>query len=51
MRTYLIDAGLDSERLTAKGFGATRALGDNATEAGRALNRRVEFVVVPDEEG
>ncbi|GAA4410366.1 PA14 domain-containing protein [Nibrella viscosa] len=42
---YLTRHGIDSDRLEAKGYGSTRPLADNATEAQRAQNRRVEFVV------
>ncbi len=36
-------------RLTARGFGADDPVADNATEAGRAKNRRIEFTLVdPD---
>jgi OOP family OmpA-OmpF porin len=35
-------------RLTARGFGAATPVGDNASEAGRARNRRIEFTLVPD---
>ncbi len=43
VREYLIDRGIDPERLTARGYGETRPVADNATEEGRSLNRRVEF--------
>lgn len=43
---YLVEAGVAAERLEARGYGATRPVADNATEAGRAKNRRVQFVVV-----
>jgi outer membrane protein OmpA-like peptidoglycan-associated protein len=43
VRAYLMSAGIDGGRLTAKGFGLTVPVGDNATPEGRARNRRVVF--------
>lgn len=37
--------GVEASRLTAVGYGETKPVGDNATSAGRELNRRVEFVI------
>ncbi len=41
----LIQLGLASKRITWKGFGAARPLGNNVDEEGRAQNRRVEFII------
>jgi OOP family OmpA-OmpF porin len=43
VRDFLIFAGVPSDRLVSAGYGETRPIGDNSTEEGRALNRRVEF--------
>jgi len=43
LKTYLVNSGVSSSQLTAKGFGTTNPVGDNSTEAGRILNRRVEI--------
>ena len=46
VRKYLIKAGVDASRLTAKGYGPDRPIDTNDTAEGRANNRRVEFVVL-----
>jgi outer membrane protein OmpA-like peptidoglycan-associated protein len=43
---YLVGKGIDPQRLTFKGFGATQPVADNATEEGRAQNRRTELKVI-----
>ncbi len=43
----LTERGVDKSKLSSKGYGVTKPIGDNATAGGRVLNRRVEFVVTP----
>ncbi len=45
--TWLVKTGVDKTRITAKGFGLEKPIGDNKTEAGRKENRRVEFHIEP----
>jgi len=45
VRDYLVDLGVDFERLRISGWGGTRPIASNATEAGRQKNRRVELEV------
>jgi outer membrane protein OmpA-like peptidoglycan-associated protein len=46
---YLVGQSVASARLRSQGFGEdlTYAKGDNATEFGRSLNRRVEIKIIP----
>jgi outer membrane protein OmpA-like peptidoglycan-associated protein len=43
VEAYLVKKGVSGDRLTPIGFGETKPIGDNATKAGKAQNRRVEF--------
>jgi outer membrane protein OmpA-like peptidoglycan-associated protein len=43
---YLVQKGIDRKRLSYQGFGSEQPITENATPAGRAKNRRVEFKVV-----
>ena len=43
---YLLSAGIEADRVTYKGFGAKYFVADNATEEGRAKNRRIEVKVL-----
>jgi outer membrane protein OmpA-like peptidoglycan-associated protein len=44
VRQWLIANGIAPERLTAEGRGPNEPIADNASEAGRSLNRRVQAV-------
>jgi outer membrane protein OmpA-like peptidoglycan-associated protein/opacity protein-like surface antigen len=41
---YLVGKGIAAGNLTAKGYGPDKPIGDNATDKGRARNRRVELL-------
>jgi outer membrane protein OmpA-like peptidoglycan-associated protein len=40
---FLVGKGVDPKRLTWKGYGADKPIGDNKTHEGRAANRRTEI--------
>lgn len=42
---YLVAHGVNSANIVAKGFGETTPIASNATAAGKARNRRIEFKV------
>jgi len=42
---YLASRGVDKKRLKSVGYGLTKPVADNATEEGKAKNRRVELVI------
>jgi len=46
---YLSENGVERNRMTAIGFGETKPVGDNSTDAGKAQNRRIEFIVTQSE--
>lgn len=46
VRSFLIDNGIASDRLTSEGFGEAKPVATNATKAGKAQNRRVEVKLV-----
>lgn len=50
VKDYLVTNGVAAYRLSAEGKGEFEPRESNATEAGRALNRRVEIYVTPSAE-
>ena len=47
-RDYLVGQGIPAASIGATGYGKTRPIADNATSAGRKLNRRVEMIISGD---
>ncbi len=50
VRTYLVEAGINTDRLVSKGYGESKPTTTNPTSAGRATNRRVEFTILEQSE-
>jgi outer membrane protein OmpA-like peptidoglycan-associated protein len=46
VKKYLVEKGVDPSRLESIGYGWNKPVDTNATAAGRAKNRRVDFMVV-----
>src|SRR3989344_5731674 len=44
----LVQRGVDTSRITARGYGKAHPVADNASPEGRAMNRRVEIVIADD---
>ncbi|MBM74067.1 MAG: hypothetical protein CMK59_01595 [Proteobacteria bacterium] len=49
VRLALIERGVEEERLESMGYGESKPVQTNDTEAGREKNRRVEFIIVERE--
>lgn len=47
--SYFTTKGISSGRLTTNWYGEQTPVGDNATPEGRAKNRRVNIVIIPNE--
>lgn len=48
VRKWLVDRGISANRLEVRGWGQDRPATTNATEEGRARNRRMEFIVIEE---
>ncbi len=46
VQDYLINKGIASARIKSIGYGESKPIKSNDTEEGRALNRRVEFIIL-----
>jgi outer membrane protein OmpA-like peptidoglycan-associated protein len=47
VKAALVQCGIPSERIRARGFGETNPIRSNATDSGRHINRRVVVAIVP----
>ena len=45
VKSYLVSKGVESRRISGKGYGGTKPVASNDTEESRQLNRRVEFTI------
>ena len=50
VESYLESQGISSSRITSRGFGSKQPIASNATEAGRAQNRRVEIAIIANQQ-
>jgi OmpA-OmpF porin, OOP family len=48
VRQYLLQQGIESERLTSQGFSYDKPIASNQTAKGREQNRRVEFTITKE---
>ncbi len=46
VRDYLVNGGITSQRVQAKGYGELNPVASNDTDAGRQSNRRTEFIIL-----
>jgi outer membrane protein OmpA-like peptidoglycan-associated protein len=48
VKDYLVSKGISGDLIDSSGKGAAEPVGDNKTDTGRALNRRVEIIIEPN---
>lgn len=46
MKQFLVSHGVEASRLDSKGYGQNKPIAPNINEAGKAKNRRVQFVIL-----
>jgi OOP family OmpA-OmpF porin len=46
VKVFLVKRGVADSRLIVRGYGETKPIASNKTEAGRRKNRRIEFTVL-----
>ncbi len=46
VKKYLVNQGVEAQRITGKGYGGSKPVADNSREITRRLNRRVEFKII-----
>jgi outer membrane protein OmpA-like peptidoglycan-associated protein len=51
VKNALMGQGVAPSRMTSIGYGESKPVADNGTEAGRQLNRRVEITIAPQQGG
>ena len=45
VKNELVGMGVDADRIEAEGYGDANPIGDNSTDTGRAMNRRISMLV------
>ena len=50
VRAQLLARGIEAERLISTGLGHTDPIADNLSKAGKAANRRIEFLLITEEQ-
>ena len=46
VKNYLVNNGINTDRLTTIGYGETNPVASNKTKEGKAKNRRIEFMPI-----
>ena len=46
VRDYMVEKGIDADRIETRGAGPDEPIADNDTRAGKQKNRRIEFKVL-----